>query len=218
MKANLSARFLAAWGDPTTGEDALADLERRYATGHRAYHDLRHVDECLQWTDAYLAAHSLQAEGGHIEQTDVTLALFFHDAVLEPGRDDNERLSSELFRFWAHAARFPEARVQRVSELILATALLAPLTSVYAQLVRDVDFAILGAAPQRYREYAASVRREFATLPTPVYRLGRAQFLQNLLLRPALYHLPFFRERLEGQARLNLEQELAGLEAGVGGA
>jgi predicted metal-dependent HD superfamily phosphohydrolase len=219
MNTDLLARFVAAWGDPSSAERAFADLERRYAAGGRAYHDLRHVDECLRWVDAYVAAHAphlagLDAEGSDLEPADVQVALFFHDAVLQPGRQDNEAQSAELFQTWAHSSHFAEARVERIRWLILATTQTANPKSEAAQLVHDADFAILGAPPERYAEYAAAVQCEFSALPGELYRLGRAHFLRDVLRRPALYQLPFFRESLEQRARSNLRQELQRLAQG----
>lgn len=205
----LRTRFLAAWGDEGAGRAAFRDLERRYGAARRAHHDLGHVEECLCWVDAYHA--SLAAPRVDL---DVELALFFHDAVLVPGRSDNELRSARLFEHWARRGRLSEERIGTVREHILATASGEHNLSNGARLVRGADLAILGAPTRRYREYAEAIRREHSSIPSSLYRWGRARFLRRMLEQTDIYGLPFFREALDEQARNNLADELLQLEGG----
>ena len=89
----LTERWPALWAalhlempDDAQGDRMLA----RYAEPHRAYHTAQHLEECLGWLDE--AASTAQAP------RIVELALWYHDAVYEPRRDDNEQASAELAR------------------------------------------------------------------------------------------------------------------------
>jgi predicted metal-dependent HD superfamily phosphohydrolase len=79
----------------------------------------------------------------------------------------------------------------------------------------DADLGILAAPRERYDEYVAAVRREYAHLPDDVFQAGRASVLRSLADKPALFHTGFAREQWEAAARANIERELAGLDAAV---
>ena len=78
-----------------------------------------------------------------------------------------------------------------------------------ARLLVDIDLAILGADPERFAEYDAQVRAEYAWVPWPIYGIKRKQVLQGFLQRQAIYATPYFHARLEQQARANLRQAVA---------
>ena len=75
-------------------------------------------------------------------------------------------------------------------------------------VLSDADLAILAAAPERYAEYAADVRREYAHVPDDLFRAGRAAVLRDLLAKPSLFHTAHAREHWEAAARANVEAEL----------
>ena len=75
----------------------------------------------------------------------------------------------------------------------------------------DADLAILAAAPERYAEYIADVRREYAHVPDDLFRPGRAAVLGDLLAKPTLFHTAYARREWEARARANVERELASL-------
>jgi len=78
-------------------------------------------------------------------------------------------------------------------------------------VLSDADLAILAASRERYEEYAADVRREYAHVPDPDFRTGRAAVLRDLLAKPHLFHTAYAREHWEAAARANVERELATL-------
>ncbi|MER7458947.1 hypothetical protein [Micromonospora sp. NPDC126480] len=75
-------------------------------------------------------------------------------------------------------------------------------------LLCDADLAVLAASPEAYDRYAAAIRREYAHVPEPQFRAGRARVLATLLARPTLYHHPALSTRWEQPARANLTREL----------
>jgi predicted metal-dependent HD superfamily phosphohydrolase len=79
----------------------------------------------------------------------------------------------------------------------------------------DADMAIIGTAPDVYDVYAKAVRREFASIPTPMFDKGRQAFLTTQLARPSLFHTSWFRARYEDAARANLARELATLTSRI---
>ena len=77
----------------------------------------------------------------------------------------------------------------------------------------DADLAILAAGPERYAEYAASVRAEWAHLPDADFAAGRSAILRDLLAAPYLFATAHARASWEAAARANVEAELVSLAA-----
>jgi predicted metal-dependent HD superfamily phosphohydrolase len=180
----------------------LADLSQRYAEPHRAYHTLAHIQHALQvlQTVRHLAHNSPAVE----------LALWFHDAIYDPTRPDNEEQSALLANQWLAELGAEPALVQTVHQLILVTKNHLPETNDEKIMV-DVDLAILGADAEAYGRYAQAIRQEYHWVPDVAYKIGRAQVLQRFLARPIIFHTPPLFEKYEAQARLNLQQELTQL-------
>lgn len=178
-----------------------ADLRGRWSESHRAYHTLQHLDECL----ALFAEHGAPARDADA----VEAALWLHDAVYDPRRDDNEARSAALARALLSAHDVADARIAHVEAMIRATTHAAMSADADTRLVCDIDLAILGAAPPRFAEYEAQIRQEYAWVPMPVYRATRAGVLDRLLARATLYQTPDFRERFEAAARENLQRSIA---------
>ena len=188
----------------------LADLRSRLAEPHRAYHGQGHIDAMLaQLCTDRAAFHAPEA---------VELAIWFHDAVYEPGAADNERRSAALLR-QALDGLAAAALLEAAELMILATehhavppGLPAPLAADVAAFL-DLDMAILGASPAAYDLYAAGVAREFVPVVGEApYRQGRAAFLRRTLAAETpLFHTAPAWEALERPARANMLRELQGL-------
>lgn len=187
----------------------LNQLIAAYSERQRHYHTLQHLRECLAYFDAAatLAAHPAR----------VQLALWFHDAVYDPQRSDNEERSATWAASAVRHAGCGDEAARQVEALVLATRHLRPEAAAPADedtaLMRDIDLAILGAAPARFDESEAQIRKEYAHLDDDAFRAGRARVVEGFLARPQLFATTAFRAALEKQARANLERSLARLRA-----
>ena len=166
-----------------------------YSEPHRRYHTLQHLEECFARFDeiADLAEHP----------ADVELALWFHDAIYDPRRRDNERRSAH----WALSS----TGNANVHSLVLATRHEAVPESMDENVLVDVDLWILGAAEERFEEYEGQVREEYGWVPGPIYRRKRRAILESFVSRPTIYSTGRFIERYERQARANLARSIARL-------
>ncbi|MGW5556378.1 HD domain-containing protein [Micromonospora sp. NPDC003944] len=200
-----AARDAGARPDADTtraGEQLLA----RWREPHRHYHTLAHLTAVLDVVDK----HADLAGRADV----VRLAAWFHDAVYDPRAvgDANERDSAALAETVLSGLGVPAATVAEVRRLVLLTAghTVAPVDRDGA-LLCDADLAVLAAPPAGYQGYAAAIRREYAHVPEPAFRAGRAAVLTGLLALPALFRSPPLASRWEEPARDNVRRELAAL-------
>lgn len=183
-------------------------LEAAYAEPHRRYHTRAHIEACLQLLDE---VQGLTAR----ERRLLTWAIWWHDAVYDPAASDNEARSADLAQSDLADDGVAPAERAEVARLIRLTAghQVAEDDRLGATLV-SIDLAILGAPPADYDDYARAVREEYAHVPEPLWRLGRAQVLRRFLEAAAIYPDPGFRARFEAAARENLARELTLLADG----
>ncbi|MES2890090.1 MAG: N-methyl-D-aspartate receptor NMDAR2C subunit [Pseudomonadota bacterium] len=183
-----------------TGEALLA----AYREPQRHYHTLQHLQECLALFDSVRSSSTEHP-------AEVGLALWFHDAIYEVHRHDNEARSADWAVRVAGRAGLPTAATQRLRELVLVTRHDGAARTRDEQCLVDIDLAILGASPERFDEYEAQVRREYRWVPGPLFRSKRREILKVFLARQPLYHSDALAQRLEAPARTNLQRSLQAL-------
>jgi predicted metal-dependent HD superfamily phosphohydrolase len=176
-------------------------IMQHYAEPHRHYHTLQHLEECLDLLSAIQLLNQDRAE--------IEIALWFHDAVYEPRRHDNEVQSAK----WAANVMQSlglEADVSlKIQALILATRHDVIVQSLSAQILVDVDLAILGASTARFDEYERQVRQEYEWVPEEDFHNARRHILNQFLARPWIYSTKYFQDRLEDSARANLMRSVS---------
>ena len=199
--------------EPTEQETRLLDaavvtggLGPRYTQVHREYHNLMHVEDVL------LRIEELEPPAEH--ELALALAAWFHDAVYQPGKPDNEDRSAYVAFDALEQVGAGPLLITEVVRLVRLTASHDPNPDDAAGAVLcDADLAILAAAPDRYAQYAAAIRQEYIHVPEAEFRTGRGEVLQSFLDRPSIYRTPYGRQHWESAARANLAAELAVLEA-----
>ena len=184
-----------------------AGLIAAYAEPHRRYHDMTHVADCLA---QLRAAEGLRGT----ERTWLALAIWWHDAVYDPTRTDNEAQSAALARRDLTALGESAETVEAVARLIeLTKGHQAAEDDRLGGLLVSIDLSILGREPPAYAAYAAAVREEYGHVPDALFRAGRAAVLEHLLEARPLYPDAGYRRRFEAQARRNMAAERAALLA-----
>jgi predicted metal-dependent HD superfamily phosphohydrolase len=206
--------WVETWGRLGVGDSPalrrlLGDVLGRYAEPHRHYHTNQHLAECFQKIQDIISLAEHPAE--------VHVGLWFHDAIYDTQRHDNEERSAAWARSAARELGASAESAQRIYDLVMFTRHAAEPVGRDAQVLVDADLAILGAQPARFQEYETQVRREYGWVPDAVFRPARAKILRQLLNRPHLFCTGHFREQYETQARRNLQHSLANLE-GLGAA
>jgi predicted metal-dependent HD superfamily phosphohydrolase len=196
------SRFQALWQRNLVEgatDDSSAIHERLldgYSEPHRHYHTLDHIEHCL---DLFEQCKSLVNHADTLE-----LAIWFHDAILDPARRDNEARSTELYLQLSEGAQ-SEVQRQAVHRLIMSTQhdskFLGDDDSIY---MVDIDLSSFGLPWDEFLRDSRAIRAERPQLSDENYYLNQTRFQRSLLARPRFYLSDFFFDRLEARARTNL--------------
>lgn len=184
-------------------KDVFDQLLARYSEPHRAYHTLRHLDECFE------KLAELRTEAIHIEE--IEIAIWFHDAIYDVSSSVNEQKSAEWAKQIVATAGASQAAAERIYALVMVTCHNAMPRGMDETILVDVDLSILGASPDRFDEYERQVRQEYAWVPETMFRSERRKILKEFLNRRTIYNTKTFIARYEAQARINLERSVKNL-------
>lgn len=198
------ARVWAELGVGCPSRETYEELVRHYCEPHRAYHNCQHLEECLQMRRLLNAACHAPAE--------VDLALWFHDAIYDPLRSDNELRSAQWLDDVARDSGLGDEARRRLYGLIMVTRHDGAPASADEAVLVDTDLAILGASAERFEEYDRQVRREYRYVPLFVYRQKRRQVLKGFLARERIYTTAPYFDAFEQQARANLARAIDRLD------
>lgn len=187
-----------------------AELTELYQAPDRHYHGITHIEALL----GLLATH----RSAFTDPEAVEAAIWFHDAIYDSRRKDNETASAALVAARLRG-RAEDGRLARIVAMIEATATHQvpefenKAARQDAALFLDMDLSILGAPAEAFDAYEAAVRREYGWVSEADWRAGRAAVLGNFLARQHIFYSDIFAALFEAQARANMERSLKALEA-----
>jgi predicted metal-dependent HD superfamily phosphohydrolase len=187
------------------GADALGEaLIRAWGEPQRRYHNQSHLIWLLDEADRRAAL---------VRDTKfVGYAIWFHDAVYQPGRSDNETLSADWARTSLVAQPDLAARVAHVIEMTKNH--VAGEAEGDAEFFLDLDIAILGAPRATYCAYAAGIRDEYPHVTDAAFAAGRGAFLANQLEGARTLRTDLYETQRGDAARANMRWELGEMRAG----
>ncbi|KQT84121.1 hypothetical protein ASG48_12215 [Aurantimonas sp. Leaf443] len=214
-----AAAFAEMMAHVPVGEAERGALWRQMTAPNRHYHDAGHLADLWRLHRAYGAEVDLARP----EDTSlIACAIAYHDAVVVGGACDNERRSAE--QWMADRAAMPEADRLWVAETILATADHmgsgaaicgeAGRRARARQWMLDLDLASLGLPWPQFTANTARLRQEASHLDDAQWRGALGCFFSRLGASPTIYRLPPLHDRLERQARENIERCLDKVAAG----
>jgi predicted metal-dependent HD superfamily phosphohydrolase len=201
---------LSPQADPDDVAAVGADLLARWTEPHRRYHSTRHLVEMF-WALEDLT------DAGELSDGAATLAraaAWLHDAVYDPPAlpGINETASVALADEVLRQLRLDSDAIRTVVELIqMTTDHTVRRNSKLHRAFNDADLWILSASRDRFDEYCAQVREEYASVPDEQYALGRTAILRQLDGPDGLYLTAYGRSHWTEAARENLARELARL-------
>jgi predicted metal-dependent HD superfamily phosphohydrolase len=181
-------------------EDLWQELQRAYAQRGRHYHSMAHIEHMLAGALAHRAAvHDWSA---------FLLAIYYHDAVYNVLKKDNEEKSAALAQKRLKHTEIAPETLETCIKHILATKHHEPSENPDTNLLLDLDLAILGGPWETYEQYARQVRKEYGIYPDLLYNPGRKKVLATFLERAAIYKTPTYQAAHEAQARENIAKEI----------
>ena len=202
-RQELRRRWEELWARLKVTPDRIPSIDPlliAYDEPVRAYHNLRHIEQCLREFDAI---RDLCADADVVE-----LAIGYHDVVYDPTMHDNEDRSATIAAEDLRAASVAPEKINAVIELIHATKHAHPPITPDAEILVDIDLSILGQDPETFDSYERGIRQEYAHVEDDAFREGRSAILQRFLDRPAIFATPSMRARYEKPARQNLRRSL----------
>lgn len=196
LDAALAGLGLSA--DPELGRELIS----AYNGPGRYYHNFEHVKACL----------GVFRQFRHLAQRphEIEIAIWFHDAVYDTRRDDNESRSADWATAYLNGHGAEESVTARIAGMIRATKH-HETNDEDTALLLDVDLSILGMPPDVFAAYDVAIRREFEWVPEAQFRDGRVRVLTGFLRRDRIFRTESMFERYESQAKANLAQAVESL-------
>ena len=191
-------------GNPKGTDNIYHEILASYRQPHRFYHNMAHILNMLEELETVKNIVPVN------NRQSIELAIWYHDIVYDtqPSQDvnkeDNETQSAHRLMADNKIFDLDPSLIHHTCELILATKHTESLEDTDAQVLVDLDLAILGKAPTLFDEYERNIRQEYAWVPEQDFRNGRAKILQSFLDRPYIYATSYFKEKYEDMARENL--------------
>ncbi len=176
-------------------------IYKKYSESHRAYHNLSHIEACLNLLDTLDISDKDQIE----------LAIWFHDIIYDTQSSDNELNSANtMMSACLGTTSWSADYLNEVYNMILATKHSSNIiiTSDKMKYFLDIDLSILGEPSEIFKSYDELIRKEYEWVPEDIYNFKRAEILQSFLDKDFIYHTQFFRDRYETQARVNINNKL----------
>jgi predicted metal-dependent HD superfamily phosphohydrolase len=202
-------------GRGDAAERLFESVTTRYRGSGRHYHDLHHV----RWVVRHVLELSEQADVTDLDA--VVAAAFFHDAVYDVDRDDNEVRSAALAAACLGELGWSSRRCDRVASMIVATEHHADTghadtghidtgdIDTDTAVLLAADLAVLAAEPAAYSDSVRKIRREYGHLDEHAWRTGRSAVVEGFLVRPSIFPPRLGLDTWERRARANLTAELA---------
>lgn len=176
------------------------DIENKYSNKKRHYHTLHHLENLL---------NELSEVKPQIQNWDTILfTLFYHDVIYNTLKSDNEQKSADYAEQKMLMLSVPVDIINNCKKQILATQSHVFSTDSDTNLFTDADLSILGYSHEAYTKYYQNIRREYNIYPDLVYNPGRKKVLLHFLNMEKIYKTPYFYNKYESRARINLSEEL----------
>jgi predicted metal-dependent HD superfamily phosphohydrolase len=176
-------------------------LIKAYSENHRAYHNLNHIEHCLNEFDQltnYLDLPDL-----------VEIAIWYHDAIYNTRSDRNEEESALMAERELKNLDIMQESIKIVHDFILSTKHNDEPRNSDSKYLIDIDLSILGADRNVFQEYETNIRKEFKCVPTFLFHKKRSEVLRSFLKRKHIFFTELFRQKYENQARTNINSVLS---------
>ena len=176
------------------------EIESNYSDKKRYYHTLRHIQNLFS---------QLSFIKSQIDDWDTLLfSIFYHDIIYNVKSQKNEALSAALALERLNEINYPNDKIQKCYEQIMATKSHQKTLINDTNLFTDADLSILGTDWKTYLNYTKQIRKEYAVYPKFIYNPGRKKVIKHFLSMEKIFKTKTFHNQFEIQARQNLNKEL----------
>ncbi|MCC6289631.1 MAG: hypothetical protein IT249_17265 [Chitinophagaceae bacterium] len=179
------------------------EIVEHYSKNNRHYHNLTHLESLL------LSLSPVQNEIADWQT--IVFSIAYHDIIYNPLKTDNEKKSAELAHKRLSALSLPISKIDKCFAQIMATKMHSISDDEDTNFFTNADLAILGCGSEDYARYSRLIRKEYKIYPDFVYNPGRIKVLKHFLEMPRIYKTPYFYNKYEKQARMNMEWEMKNL-------
>ena len=201
MKNSWHSLLQQSEADCQLGKAIFSDLVNVYSHPARKYHNLEHIQNLLSLSETFTDNKDCLVP--------LQFSAWFHDYIYNTQAKDNEVQSAIYGEKKLIELKISPNIIQLVKQIILSTQKHQPLTAnINNKIFLDIDLSILGTSPDKYLNYSQAIRQEYMWLSDRDYKLGRKKILINFLSRKRIYFTDYFYQKLEAQARTNLEAEI----------
>jgi len=197
------AAFFHLWNrvslqpDDTHVADVWGQITRGYSEPHRFYHSQRHILFCLKQLE--------RIEDSLADIAAVSLAIWFHDLILDPSANDNEEKSKQLFESLANN-HLPEQLIKKTSALILSTRHIDAPLNFDECCIQDIDLSTMGEDWDSFVRDVDDLRKEYSHLSNEHFIDVTINFYHDMLGRDKIYNSNYFNEHCEQKARENIKR------------
>lgn len=182
-------------------EELWAEIEKSYTGKKRHYHTLPHLENLLDQLAVYKEQFT--------DWDAMLFAVFYHDAVYNALKKDNEEKSALLAEKRMHSLTVPSATIERCRKMILSTKSHQPSSDYDTNFFTDADLSILGQDWNSYLNYCQQVRKEYSIFPDLIYNPGRKKALAHFLGMERIFKTEAFYEKYEVNAKENIAREIS---------
>jgi len=152
---------------------AAENLSAKLCEPHRFYHNVAHVADILSNIETMYPKKDL----GHREKAILILTAFFHDAIYDPIRKDNEERSVEFFRECISGCN--EENADTICQIILDTKTHKPSSELSGKFC-DLDlYGLRHGDAERILSDEQKIFKEFQFVDYSDYKVERIKFLEG---------------------------------------
>jgi len=156
-------------------DKALVELPYRWKEKHRFYHNTDHLIQILKDIESNIYFKNLNVYEKHA----LLLAAFFHDAIYDPKRKDNEDKSIELF---IKSFKGKDLKMlDKVCDLIEVTKYRKRPTEKLKRIIWDADNAGFKGGYDTLLKIEQLISKEYSFVPKKDYKENRIKFLNSCI-------------------------------------
>jgi predicted metal-dependent HD superfamily phosphohydrolase len=176
------------------------EIEKKYSEKGRHYHNFDHLENMFRELNAITA--KIQ------DYTAIAFSVFYHDVIYNASSKSNEEKSALFAEKHLQQLGSDPEFAEKISRQIIATKSHQKSGDDDTDYLVDADLSIFGQEPDKYKDYAQKVRKEYSIYPDFLYNPGRKKVLNHFLDSESIFKKEYFKEKYEQQARKNIRSEI----------